>query len=221
MENTSQNSIPANDLELTVKLQKYFRNEENKDKDVGTELSNYENEYFYANKDNFIFKYTFKTNQTFKEVKQIIQEKTKFFPDMMSFGKFIRKEKRNKTDFFIYDYVNYKDDDVLYKSCYDSIYSEARIIYVIIDKEKNEKYKIYNNIYEEMDIKERKNNEKINNLEKHNAKINLEFENYRLESDRKEKNYQKQISKLNDKILESEESHKKEIDMDKNNLLIK
>ena len=140
---------------------------------------------------------------------------------MMSFAKFIRSEKRNEIKFDIYDSVNYKDDDVLYNSCFDSVYSEARILYVIIDKDKNEKYQIYNNIYEEMDIKDKKNNEKINNLEMNNKKINIEFENYRLESDRKEKNYKNEINKLNDKILKTEENHKKELDNVKNNLIIK
>ena len=91
MENENQKQIPANDLELTVKLQKHFKDNEKKDEDVGTSLSNYENEYFYAIKDNFTFKYTFKTNQTFKEVKEIIQEKTKFFSRYDEFCKIYKK----------------------------------------------------------------------------------------------------------------------------------
>ena len=43
---------------------------------------------------------------------------------------------------YIYDSGNYKYDDALYNSCFYNIYSETRILYIIIDKDKdkNEKY---------------------------------------------------------------------------------
>ena len=68
--------IPEKDL----KLQIYLVNE-HEDKELNdTSLRKYKNEFLYAKLDTDTFEYTFKTNQTFKEVKQIVANLTNLNP---------------------------------------------------------------------------------------------------------------------------------------------
>ena len=206
--------IPVNDLKLKVILV----NKEKKEGKRGTNLYYYEEEFHYANKDNFVFYHTFKTNQTFKEVKKIIQEKTKFFPDMMSFGIWTHYDEKENTSY--YKGISYKDEDTLYNSCYNQTYTEARYLYIIIDKNKNENYKALNNFAEEMNKKIKETNEKNESLEISNKSLMLELDFVKSNMAEKEKNYNnrietmenshnKEIEELNNKLFQAEENFKK------------
>ena len=86
------------------------------------DLKYFEDEFHYINKDNIEFDYTFKKYHTFKEVKEIIQQKTKLLPEMMSFFKF--SEYKNGSIRCVS--ISYNDEATLLFSCYDQLYTEAR-----------------------------------------------------------------------------------------------
>lgn len=102
--------IPEKDLKLKVILM----NEHKKEGAEDTSLRKYKEEFLYANIEEDEFDYTFKTNQTFKEVKLIISYITKFHPKMMSIGKWSGYDEKDNTTY--YDYIDYKDTDTLYNS---------------------------------------------------------------------------------------------------------
>ena len=99
-----KSSITSGDLKLLVMLVDKYGNWITKNKN----LSKYHDEYLYANIEEDSFYYTFKTNQTFKEVKEIISKKTKLHPNMMSFGKWDYYDKNENTNY--YSKVNYDDN---------------------------------------------------------------------------------------------------------------
>ena len=76
-------TIPEKDLKLEIHLVNKYENEEIND----ASLRKYQKDFLYAKIDNDRFNYTFKTNQTFKEVKQIVANLTNLNPKMMSIGK--------------------------------------------------------------------------------------------------------------------------------------
>ena len=120
--------IPEKDLKLKIILVNKNKNEELND----SSLRKYKNEFLYAKIDKDEFDYTFKTNQTFKEVKQIVAHLTNFSPKMMSLGKWSRYDEKEEMNY--YEDVNYNDNDTLNNSCFNQPYTETRYLYIIIDK---------------------------------------------------------------------------------------
>ena len=53
---------------------------------------------------------------------------------MMSFGKWSRFDEKENMNY--YTEVNYNDNEVLYKSCFNQPYTETKYLYVIIDKKR-------------------------------------------------------------------------------------
>ena len=147
---TKKRIIPDEKFKLFVSLQKHYKDIDENDKKSSTNLSFYEKEHFFGKKDFFNFEYEFRTNQTFKDVKKIIQEKTNFFPEMMEFAIFSHneKDKKGKIKTF-YTRKDYKDDEFLYDSYYyKNKEQEAKVLYVLIKK--NEKYDALNKLSKEM-----------------------------------------------------------------------
>ena len=122
--------ITSGDLKLLVMLVDKYGSWKTK----GQNLRKYRDDYLYANIEEDSFYYTFKTNQTFKEVKEIISKKTKLHPNMMSFGKWDYYDKNENMNYF--SEVDYDDNQVLYKSCFNQPYTETKYLYVIIDKKR-------------------------------------------------------------------------------------
>ena len=84
--------IPEKDLKLQIHLVNEHENEELND----SSLRKYKNEFLYAKIDKDKFDYTFKTNQTFKEVKEIVANLTNLNPKMMSLGKWDHYDEKKK-----------------------------------------------------------------------------------------------------------------------------
>ena len=82
--------IPEKDLKLKIILVNKYKNEELND----SSLRKYKNEFLYAKIDKDEFDYTFKTNLTFKEVKQIVADLTNFSPKMMSLAKWSSSDEK-------------------------------------------------------------------------------------------------------------------------------
>ena len=176
----------------------------NKEKSIlgGTHLKLFKDEFHYINKDKIEFEYTFKKCQTFKEVKEIIQQTTKLLPEMMSFGKF--SEYKNGSDWYVS--VFYHDENTLRYSCYDQPYTEARYLYVIIDKNKSKTYNLLNTFAKEMEIKEEENKKKNEKLEWDNYSLNQELDSVKDEMENNKKENDEKIKKLKEdkKVFESE-----------------
>lgn len=126
--------IPMKELKLRVFLVSKHKKDGTDDKS----LKKYKDEFLYANLDKVEFEHTFKTNQTFREVKQIVSNITKFNPKMMSIGKWDRYDEKENARYFVN--VNYNDNDTLFNSCFNQPYTETRYLYIIIDKNKNENH---------------------------------------------------------------------------------
>ena len=189
--------IPTKDLRLFVNLVDKYGNEETKDKI----LIKYRDDYLYANIEEDSFYYTFKTNQTFKEVKEIISKKTKLHPNMMSFGKWSRFDEKENMNY--YTEVNYNDNEVLYKSCFNQPYTETKYLYVIIDKKKNDHHQIYNDLYADTSKKIEETNRKYKDLE--NEKKNLE-----IKLEEMHKSHEENMGRIKNKLLITEETLKRE-----------
>ena len=139
-----KNIIPEKDLILLVRLVSKHGKLWAKSKN----LRIYKDEFLYANIEYDQFYQTFKTNQTFGEVKQIISKITRFNPKMMSLGKWSYYDENKKAN--IFDEVNYNDNEYLYNSCFNQPYTETKYLYIIIDKDKNENHQILNNLTKNM-----------------------------------------------------------------------
>ena len=189
--------ITSGDLTILVKLVDKYGNWITKNKN----LSKYRDEYLYANIEEDSFYYTFKTNQTFKEVKEIISKKTKLHPNMMSFGKWDYYDKNENMNYF--SEVDYDDNQVLYKSCFDQPYTETKYLYVIIDKKKNDHHQIFNDLYANTNKKIEETNRKYKDLE--NEKKNLE-----IKLEEMHKSHEENLGRIKNKLLITEETLKRE-----------
>lgn len=183
-------NIPEEDLELKVFLTSEHEKEGTRDRS----LRKYKEEFPYANIEEDEFDYTFKTNQTFKEVKQIIFNKTKFHPKMMSFGKWSYYDEKENMTYF--ESVNYKDTDTLYDSCFNQPYTETRYLYVIIDKNKNENHQMLNNIYKDFNERYEESNRKNTELGNENRTLKEKMNNYEKNMKNMENSYKNEIEKI-------------------------
>ena len=156
--------ITSGDLKLLVMLVDKYGSWKTKGQNLRKQLD----DYLYANIEEDSFYYTFKTNQTFKEVKEIISKKTKLHPNMMSFGKWSRFDEKENMNY--YTEVNYNDNEVLYKSCFDQPYIETKYLYVIIDKKRMTIIK-YIMIYMQIQAKKQKRQIKNIKIQKMKRKI--------------------------------------------------
>ena len=95
-----------------------------------------------------------------------------------------------------YENVSYNDEDTLCYSCYDQPYTEARYLYVIIDRNKSKTYNLLNTFAEEMNIKEKENNVKNQKLEQANFDLNQKLDNVKREMKKKEKEDKEKNEKL-------------------------
>ena len=111
MDSTNLN-IPEIYLKLKVILVSEHKQEGTEERDKS--LRKYKEEFLYANIEKDEFDYTFKTNQTFKEVKLIVSNITKFHPKMMSIGKWDYYDENDNVTYCTN--VDYKDNDSLYNS---------------------------------------------------------------------------------------------------------
>ena len=202
-------NIPEKDLKLKVILVSEHKQEGTEERDQS--LRKYKEEFLYANIEKDEFDYTFKTNQTFKEVKLIISNITKFHPKMMSIGKWVRYDEKDNVTYFTS--VDYKDTDTLYNSCFNQPYTETRYLYIIIDKNKYDSHQILNDIYKDSNKKyeetNRKNTELINEKKILKKQINYMTIRHEKKFQNIEKNYEKRIKNM-------ENSYEKKIERIKN-----
>ena len=195
--------IPNNDLKLRVFLVSENKIEGTDDKS----LRNYKDKFLYAKLDRDNFDYTFKTNQTFREVKQIVSNITNIPTKMMSIGKWDYYDEKTNTTYF--NPTNYNDDILLNNSCFNQRYTETRYIYIIIDENKSENHQIFNNIYEDSNKKYEESNKIKIELENENKNLKNQIDNLERQSENKfrniENSYKKQIQNI-------KTSHKQEIE---------
>lgn len=193
-------TIPVKDLKLRVILVSEHKKDGTNDKS----LKKYKDEFLYANLDKDEFEYTFKTNQTFREVKQIVSNITKFNPKMMSIGKWDRYDEKENMDYFVN--VNYNDNDALFNSCFNQPYTETRYLYMIIDKNKNENHQMLNDLYENSNKKTEEYNKKIEDSENKNRELKLELDNMRNDMRNMKNSHILEINTLKKENLKTEEN---------------
>jgi len=196
--------IPEKDLKLQIHLVNKHEDKEFND----TSLRKYKNEFLYAKIDKDKFDYTFKTNQTFKEVKEIVANLTNFSPKMMSLAKWSSYDEKENMDY--YTRVNYNDNDTLYNSCFNQPYTETKYLYIIIDKDKFESHQMLNNIFEDNNKKIEEYNIKSQNLENENKSLKIQIDtinnNMREKIQDMNTSHRNEIRKLKDENLRTEEN---------------
>ena len=195
MDSTNLN-IPEKDLKLKVILVSEHKQEGTEERDKS--LRKYKEEFLYANIDKDTFDYTFKTNQTFKEVKLIVSNITKFHPKMMSIGKWDYYDEKDNMTYF--KSVDYKDTDTLYNSCFNQPYTETRYLYIIIDKNKYESHQILNDIYKDSNKKYEESNRKNTELINENKILKEQINNMTIRHEQKFKKNPRKLSKSSKRI---------------------